>query len=205
MTTNPLLVTSTSDWRRWLSAHHDSDREVWLVIPHKTSTKTGPRYAEAIEHALCFGWIDSHARKHDDDSSLLRFTPRSPRGTWSAVNRERATRMESLGLMTTHGRALVDLAKSTGTWQVLPDDDTTVPTDLQEQLARNTTATTNFHAFPPSSKRLILQWVATAKKPETRRRRIDRTVELAALGIRANHPGVRLRDIAGGASAATCQ
>jgi uncharacterized protein YdeI (YjbR/CyaY-like superfamily) len=105
------------------------------------------------------------------------------------VNRQRAARMIEQGLMTEHGQHVIDKAKATGTWEVLPDSESSVvPGDLQQLLTRNEPARTNFDKFPPSSKRLILQWIATAKKPETRQRRITRTVDLAAMNIRANHP-----------------
>lgn len=190
---NTIFAGTTADWRAWLADHGRTEREVWLVIHHKDSGTPSVRYHEAIEHALCFGWIDSHARKHDEHSSRLRFTPRSPRGTWSRVNRERAADLIERGLMTEHGQAMIDLAKATGTWQVVPDDDVAaVPDDLCGPLERDATAGANFHRFPPSSKRLILEWIASAKKPQTRQRRIARTVELAALNLRANHPGVRM-------------
>jgi uncharacterized protein YdeI (YjbR/CyaY-like superfamily) len=186
------LATTTDDWRAWLAQHGHAEREVWLIIHHAASATPSVRYHEAIEHALCFGWIDSHARKHDVDSSLLRFTPRSPRSTWSRVNRERAARMIEQGLMTERGQALVDLAQARGRWQVVPDDLTSaVPQDLRQALDVNVAASEQFARFPPSSLRLILEWVASAQRPETRRRRIERTVELAAIGVRANHPGTR--------------
>lgn len=175
-------ASTTAQWRAWLARNCRSEKEIWLVIYHKDSGTPSPRYHEAIEHALCYGWIDSHARKHDADSSVLRFTPRNPRSTWSEVNRERATRMIDQGLMTEHGQALIDLAKASGTWQVPP------AADLQEALDRNDAARTHFEAFPPSTKRLILDWITTAKRPETRRRRIDQTVTLAAANVRAR-PG----------------
>jgi uncharacterized protein YdeI (YjbR/CyaY-like superfamily) len=103
-----------------LAEHGRSEKEVWLVIHHKDSTTPSVRYHEAIEHALCYGWIDSHARKRDADSSLLRFTPRRPRSNWSRVNRERAARMIQLGLMTEHGQAAIDQATATGMWQESP-------------------------------------------------------------------------------------
>ncbi|WP_344394929.1 YdeI/OmpD-associated family protein [Actinomadura alba] len=196
------LASTSADWRAWLARNHRSAKEVWLVIHHKDSRTPSVRYHEAIEHALCYGWIDSHARKHDADSSRLRFTPRSPRSTWSRVNRRRAAKMIELGLMTEHGQAQIELARANGTWQVLPDaENSAVPDDLRESLDRNEAARGNFQKFPPSSKRLILQWIATAKRPETRRRRIDRTVDLAAVNIRANHPGVRMGGAVGSAGA----
>lgn len=181
---------TTADWRDWLARNSQSEKEIWLIIHHKDSGAPSPRYHEAIEQALCFGWIDGLHRKHDADSSRLRFTPRNPRSTWSRVNRERAANMIELGQMTPRGQALIDVAKATGTWQVVPDDGA-LPEDLREPLHRNEAARAAFEGFPPSSKRLILEWIATAKRPETRQRRIDRTVALAAVGIRANHPGVR--------------
>lgn len=175
---------TTDDWRAWLAEHGQSEREVWLIIHHKNSSTPSVRYHEAIEHALCYGWIDGLHRKHDAESSMLRFTPRSPRSSWSAVNRERAARMIEQGLMTEQGQAMIDLARAKGTWQVVPDG---VPDDLRKLLDRNPAAAENFARFPRSSKRLILEWIATAKKPETRQRRITETAELAADNIRANH------------------
>ena len=185
---------STAEWRDWLARHCRTEQEVWLVIHHRDSATPSVRYHEAIEHALCFGWIDSHARTVDADSSALRFTPRGPRSSWSRVNRDRAARMTEQGLMTEPGAAAIERAKAAGTWQVVPDDAATaVPADLRELLDADDAAQRNFARFPPSSRRLILEWIATAKRPETRRRRIDRTVELAAVNVRANHPGVRTR------------
>lgn len=190
-----VVASTTAEWRAWLADNSGTAKEAWLVIHHKDSGVPGPRYHEAIEQALCFGWIDGLHRKRDADSSQLRFTPRKPRSTWSRVNRERATRMIGAGQMTEPGQAMIDLAQATGTWQVLPDSAAAaVPDDLRRLLDEDAAAGRNFDKFPPSSKRLILEWIATAKKPETRLRRISRTVELAARNIRANHPGVRARD-----------
>jgi uncharacterized protein YdeI (YjbR/CyaY-like superfamily) len=186
------VASTIADWRAWLARNCRSEKEVWLVIHHKDSGTPSVRYHEAIEHALCYGWIDSQARKRDADSSRLRFIPRSPHSTWSRVNRQRAAKMIELGLMTEPGQAMIDLARTNGTWQLLPDEQTSaIPDDLQELLDRNEAARHNFQTFPPSSKRLILEWIATAKRPDTRRRRINQTVDLAAVNIRANHPGVR--------------
>jgi uncharacterized protein YdeI (YjbR/CyaY-like superfamily) len=107
---NTLIARTTSDWRSWLAQHSGSEREVWLVIYHKRSRTPGVRYHEAIEHALCYGWIDSQARKRDADSFYLRFTPRTRRSTWSRLNRQRAAKMIELGLMTAHGQRLLDAA-----------------------------------------------------------------------------------------------
>jgi uncharacterized protein YdeI (YjbR/CyaY-like superfamily) len=183
---NTFSASTADDWRAWLARNCQSEKEVWLVIYRKDSRTPSVRYHEAIEHALCYGWIDSQARKRDTDSSHLRFTPRNPGSTWSRVNRQRAAKMTALGLMTQHGQTLIELARANGTWQVLPDaQSSAIPGDLQELLDRNEAACRNFQAFPPSSKRLILEWIATAKRPDTRRRRINQAVSLAAMNIRA--------------------
>ncbi|MBK1783353.1 YdeI/OmpD-associated family protein [Prauserella cavernicola] len=188
-----LRASGPAEWRAWLERHSGSEREVWLVIENRASATPSVRYHEAIEHALCFGWIDSQARKRDATSTLLRFTPRNPRGTWSRVNRERAARMIEQGLMTERGLAAIELAKRRGTWQLVADDeDLAVPDDLRRALDADPEAARHFAQFPPSSRRLILEWVAGAKKPRTRARRIERTATLAARGVRA-HPGARAR------------
>jgi uncharacterized protein YdeI (YjbR/CyaY-like superfamily) len=195
MSETTFAPSDVAQWRDWLTRHAQSEKEIWLVVEHKDSDAPSPRYHEAIEQALCFGWIDGLHRKHTDHSSRLRFTPRRPSSSWSAVNRERAERMSEQGLMTEQGQALIDLAKASGTWQVVPSDVSAVPDDLRDALRSNDPAGKHFDAFPPSSRRLILEWIVTAKKPETRRRRIDRTVELAAVGLRANQPGARSKPV----------
>lgn len=188
-------ASTTGEWRAWLARNCQVETEAWLVIHHKDSGRPGPRYHEAVEQALCFGWIDGLHRRRDADSSQLRFTPRNPRSTWSRTNRQRVATMIARGLMTEHGQALIDVAKAQGTWDAVPDAESpAVPDDLRELLDRNDAARQTFDNFPPSSKRLVLQWIATAKRPDTRQRRIRRTVDLAAVNIRANHPGVRMGD-----------
>jgi uncharacterized protein YdeI (YjbR/CyaY-like superfamily) len=109
-----VIGSSLETWREWLSANSRTETEAWLVIQHKKSGVPSIRMHEAMEQALCFGWIDSVHQKHDATSSRLRFSPRRPRSTWSALNRERAGRMIADGLMTEHGQAMIDLAKATG-------------------------------------------------------------------------------------------
>ncbi|KZB86893.1 YdeI/OmpD-associated family protein [Amycolatopsis regifaucium] len=184
----PTFTAATpAEWRAWLSENADTGKAVWLIIQHKDSGVPGVAVHEAMEQALCFGWIDGLHRKNDAGSSRLRFTPRDPRSSWSRVNRERAARLTAAGLMTARGQAMIDLAKEKGRWQVVPDG-AGVPEDLRARLDEDDAARTHFEKFPPSSKRLILEWILTAKKPETRERRIARTVELAAVNRRANHP-----------------
>jgi len=116
------VVASTAGaWRAWLARNGRSAQEVWLVLYHQDSGTPGLRYHEAVEQALCFGWIDGLRRARDADSSQLRFTPRTARSTWSRVNRQRAATMIELGLMTEPGQSAIDRAKAAGTWQLPPD------------------------------------------------------------------------------------
>lgn len=110
-------ASDTAEWRNWLAENAESAKEIWLVIHHKDSPLPSPRYHEAIEQALCFGWIDSHARKNDQDSSLLRFSPRRARSNWSKLNRQRAAKMIEQGLMTEAGQAAIAMAMAKGTWE----------------------------------------------------------------------------------------
>ena|SRR5437763_12393718 len=117
------VMASTADgWRAWLAANGQTAREVWLVLQHSGSGAPGLRYHEAVEQALCFGWIDGLHRRRDADSSQLRFTPRTARSRWSRLNRQRAAKMIELGQMTEHGQAAIEWAKAAGTWLVLPDE-----------------------------------------------------------------------------------
>lgn len=187
-----IVASSAAQWRGWLAANGQTEKEVWLIIHHKDSGTPSLRYAEAIEHALCFGWIDGLHKKRDAESSQLRFTPRKPSSSWSKVNRERAENMIAKGLMAEPGQALIDLAKSQGTWEVVVDGEgSALPADLQKALDANDAARGYFEKFPPSARRLILEWIVTAKRPETRERRIEKSVALAAQNIRANNPGTR--------------
>jgi uncharacterized protein YdeI (YjbR/CyaY-like superfamily) len=107
-------------WRKWLKKNSQSEKSVWLILYHKKSKVQCININDATEEALCFGWIDSLAKKRDAESFYLTFTPRNPKKSkWSKPNRERAERMIEQGLMTAHGQQLIDIAKQTGTWQSL--------------------------------------------------------------------------------------
>ncbi|WP_410640410.1 YdeI/OmpD-associated family protein [Amycolatopsis sp. lyj-346] len=184
-----LEVTSAAEWRSWLAASGATQESVWLVIRRKASAVPGVRIHEAMEQALCFGWIDSKALRRDAESTYLCFTPRKPASTWSRVNRERVARLTAAGLMTPAGQAVIELARRTGTWDVLAEaQDGVVPADLRSALEEDAVALRCFEGFPPSSRRMILEWIARAKRPETRQRRIAETVELARENRRAAHP-----------------
>jgi uncharacterized protein YdeI (YjbR/CyaY-like superfamily) len=176
------------EWRQWLTKNHQSEKSVWLIIYHKSSATPSVYYEEAVEEALCFGWIDSIAHKRDTESKYQFFAVRKPKSNWSKANRERVERMMAKKQMKPAGLAMVELAKKNGTWTALVDvQNSVIPPDLQAAFKKNKTAFKNFEAFPPSSKRIILEWILNAKKPETREQRIKQTVELAEKNIKANH------------------
>ena len=180
-----LEFEDVATWRAWLAAHGGTAPQIWLAV-HR---RGGPSHAEAVEQALCFGWIDSLARRRDADSFLQRFSPRRAGSRWSEVNRGRVARLTEAGLMATPGLAAVERAKADGTWQLHPSGAELA--ELERRLDANAAARAQFDGFPPSSRRLILTWIAAAKRPQTRLQRVERTVALAAAGIRAAHPPVQ--------------
>lgn len=170
-----------------MEKNHQSEKSVWLIIYHKKSTISSCKYEEAVEEALCFGWIDSITKKRDQESSFQYFSIRKPKSNWSKSNRDRVAKLTALGLITERGQKMIDLAKQTGTWEALVDvQNLVIPDDLQLLLNKNKNALNYFLAFSPSSRRGILEWILNAKKAETRQKRIEETVQLAAENIKAN-------------------
>jgi uncharacterized protein YdeI (YjbR/CyaY-like superfamily) len=178
-------------WRRWLEKNHSRAEGVWLVTLKK-SANVPPRreridYDAAVEEALCFGWVDSLPRKLDDTRSMLYFAPRKPRSGWSRPNKERVARLVAAGLMAPAGLAKIEGAKADGSWSKLDEvEDLVIPDDLRAALKANPSATKHFDAFPRSVKRGILEWITSAKRPETRAKRVLETATLAARNERAN-------------------
>ena len=182
-------VADRAAWRRWLRAHHDSSTGVWVLVRKTGGKRPGVSYVEVVEEALCFGWIDSRANPVDEDRYRLTMTPRKPGSVWSASNKERVARLSAAGKMAAAGLAVVERAKADGSWDALSAVEALeVPEDLAAALAANPTAAHHFEVFPPSSKKMILYWIASAKRPQTRARRVEETVRLAAENLRANEP-----------------
>ena len=178
-------ASTRAEWRAWLAEHHATSTGVWLVIHKKNSVETGVGYEEAVEEALCFGWIDSKTQSLDETRFKQIFTPRKPRSVWSRSNKERVARLIEQGLMTPPGLAAIELARANGSWSSYDAiDELAVPDDLAAALAANPVAGQHWQNFSASAKKAILYWIATAKRPDTRARRIGRTVELAAQNIR---------------------
>jgi uncharacterized protein YdeI (YjbR/CyaY-like superfamily) len=175
-------------WRTWLTKNAEPTSNIWLIIYHKNASTPSLTYDEAVEEALCFGWIVSKPNKRDQESYYLFFAQRKHKSNWSKANRERAEKLIQSNQMTKKGLEMIDLAKKTGTWLALKEVQASIlPDDLIIALAKNKIAKQNFDSFPPSSKRIILEWILNAKKEETRIKRIQETTALAAKGIKANH------------------
>lgn len=180
-------VESRAAWRAWLAAHHAASPGVWCVTWKQGSG--GPRvpYDDVVEEALCFGWVDSLPRKLDDRRTMLLVTPRKRGSAWSALNKDRVERLTAAGLMAPAGLAAVDAARADGSWaRIDAAQALEVPDDLATALAGNADAARHWAAFPPSARRGILEWIAQARRPETRAARVATTVAEAAANRRAN-------------------
>ena len=174
-------------WRKWLKENHQAEQNVWLIFYKKATGKPTLKIGEAIDVALCFGWVDSKSNTRDEESYYTYFSKRNPKSNWSRVNKEKIARLEAAGLMEEAGLALVEEAKLNGCWTALDDvENLIVPDDLAAALDATPNAREHYEAFPRSAKRAILEWILSAKRPETRARRITKTAELAAQNIRAN-------------------
>lgn len=182
-----ITAKDSTEWRDWLKQHHATEKSIWLIIYHKQSSRPSVYYDEAVDEALCYGWIDSKPNKRDGESYYQFFSGRNPKSNWSKVNKKKIERLISAGKVSDAGMEMIRIAKETGTWTALEQvDQLIVPEDMQLLFAQNPIAFKNWEKFPPSTKRGILEWIFNAKKSETRQKRIRETVELAKDNIRAN-------------------
>jgi uncharacterized protein YdeI (YjbR/CyaY-like superfamily) len=168
------------DLEAWLEENHDSSDGVWLKIAKKGAEEPSVTYGEALELALCFGWIDSQKRGFDDQHFLQRFTPRRPRGRWSKINREKAEALIGAGKMRSTGLAEVEAAKADGRWEAAYEGQgsATVPPDLQRELEANPAAAEFFAELDSANRYAIVYRLAEAKKSETRERRLRKFVAM---------------------------
>jgi len=171
------------EWRAWLERNHGSSAGVWLAVGKKGNHTTTLTYDDAVEEALCFGWIDGQTKTLDDQRYRQLITPRKPGSGWAKSNKERVARLKAEGLMATAGLTAVESAMADGSWTLLDDvENLVVPHDLATALEDVPTAASNFAALSPTARKLALYWIATAKRPQTRARRIAETVAAAVEG-----------------------
>ena len=184
-----LHMETREEWRAWLERNHGDADGVWLVSWKKATGKPFVPYPDTVDEALCFGWIDSRPNRLDEQRAMRLFTPRNPRSPWSRINKEKIARLVEEGRMTEAGMRLVEAARENGSWTVGDEiEDLVIPPDLASALAGNAAAKAFFDSFPSSSKKNILWWLKSARRPETRAQRVSKTVVLAAENRMANHP-----------------
>lgn len=177
-----LFFESAAAWDAWLAAHHDGSRGVWLKIAKKGSGIPGVDYSQALDVALCHGWIDGQKGRHDDAYWLQRFTPRRPGSRWSRINTQRAEALIQAGRMRPAGMQEVEQARADGRWEAAYASQSTaaVPDDLAAALAASPRAAAFFATLDSANRYAILYRVADAKRPETRARRIATFVAMLA-------------------------
>ncbi|MEH2463187.1 YdeI/OmpD-associated family protein [Nostoc sp.] len=172
---------SHEEWRKWLEKNHRTSFGVWLIYYKVKTGKPSVRYSEAVKAALCFGWIDSKVKSLDEERYMQTFTPRKPKSVWSKLNKQYIEELIEQGLMTITGLQKIEAAKQDASWNTLDAIKALIiPLDLKQALEANTTAKEYFEAFNNSSKKNILFWIESAKRPETRLRRIEQTVNSTA-------------------------
>lgn len=177
-----LTPATRADWRGWLASNHDRQVGLWVVYRKKSSSLDGPVYHDLVEEALCFGWIDSQARRVDDDRVMQWFSPRRKGGLWSALNKQRIERLVGEGLMTEVGQATIDEAKADGSWSQIDEVDALIiPPDLEAAFDDAPEAKAAFQTLSESAKKQFLWSIHSAKRPATRANRIEETVRQLSL------------------------
>ena len=176
----PLYFITRDAWRAWLEVNHGTAREAWLVIYKKHTGQPGLSLEEAVEEALCFGWIDGVLKPIDEEKYALRYSPRKKGSIWSETNKRRVRKLIKQGRMTEAGLAQVKEAKANGQWRAaaLREDTTNIPADLKTALKADRQTWRKFERLAPSHKRQFIYWIASAKTDKTRQRRIRETIRL---------------------------
>jgi uncharacterized protein YdeI (YjbR/CyaY-like superfamily) len=178
----PLHFQDRDAWRQWLEHNHAERNEAWLVILKNQAAGPGIHYEEAVEEALCYGWIDSFMKGAPGDSYFLRFSPRKPGSLWSVSNQQRVERLLAQGKMTEAGLAKVQEARENGEWQaaIRREDTSSLPEDLRRALESHPGAQANFDQLPALQKKQTLYWLASAKTEATRQKRLRQIIDRAA-------------------------
>jgi len=169
-------------WRAWLEEHHLTKQSVWVVFYAKSSPKPSISWSEAVDEALCFGWIDSKRIKIDAETSHQFFSKRKPKSTWSKINKEKVGVLISKGLMKKAGLDCIAVAKQNGSWTLLDEvEELTIPKDLEKASKKHRGAKAYFLSLSRSVQKMLLTSLVLARRPETRQKRVDEIAELAAL------------------------
>ncbi|AFY31020.1 YdeI family protein [Calothrix sp. PCC 7507] len=176
-----IYAMNRQEWRQWLEKNYDSSLGVWLIYYKVKSGQPSVQYSEAVKEALCFGWIDSKVKSLDENRYMQIFTPRKPKSVWSKLNKQYIAELIEQDLMTEAGLIKIAAAKQDGSWTSLDAIEALIiPPDLKQALAVNETANKYFEELSNSTKKNILFWIESAKRPETRWKRIEQTIISAA-------------------------
>jgi len=168
------------EWRRWLQQHHNTKQSIWLIYYKKKANTATITWSDAVDEALCFGWIDSTARPVDDERFMQFFTRRKANSVWSKINKGKVQRLINEGLMMQAGYKSIGVAKQNGSWSILDDvEELKIPKDLEKAFKSQPGSKAYFVGLSKSVKKSILQWLVLAKRPETRQKRITEIAELA--------------------------
>lgn len=166
--------TIQTDWKKWLEKNHLSKQSVWLVFYAKSSEKPSITWSEAVDIALCFGWIDSKKIKIDKETSHQFFSKRKPNSTWSKINKEKVRQLIDNGLMTQAGLDSIEIAKQNGSWTILDEvEELLIPNDLEKAFEKHKGSMDYFLSLSKTVKKMMLQSLVLAKRPETRQKRIN--------------------------------
>lgn len=180
--------TSKQDWRAWLTENHTLKQSIWVICYKKQANVPTISWSDAVDEALCFGWIDSTRRSIDSDKFIQFFTRRKPNSNWSKINKEKIERLIREGLMFQAGLESVERAKQNGSWNILDTvEELFIPEDLEIAFEANPGAKAYFLSLSKSVKKMILYWVVSAKRPETRQNRINEVAVLAAQNLKPKH------------------
>ena len=171
---------SSSDWRRWLDDHHHNSKSIWVVQFKQKSGKPSISWSEAVDEALCYGWIDSTRKSIDEESFMQLFTKRKPTSAWSKINKQKVEQLIKEGRMEEAGLKSIDIAKRNGSWAILDEvEELIVPADLQKAFDTNALAGEYFKNLSKSNRKIVLTAIAFAKRAETREKRINEFINLA--------------------------
>jgi uncharacterized protein YdeI (YjbR/CyaY-like superfamily) len=172
-------------WRKWLEKNHVSENSVWFIFYKKASNIPTVKYSDAVDTALCFGWIDSKQLPIDAEKYMQFFGKRKPKSVWSKVNKAKVEKLIAEGKMTKAGFESIEIAKQNGSWTILDDaENLVIPNDLEKEFKKYKNAKKKFIQLSRSDKRNILQWLTLAKRPETIQKRISEIDSLAELGLK---------------------
>ena len=178
-------VSNRAKWRAWLTAHHDTEAEIWLVYYKKGAGKASVDYEASVEEALCYGWVDSIIKKLDETKYVRKFTPRKDDSKWSPSNIKRIKKLLKEGLMTEHGLQKVEAAKRSGKWDdpvQSPELNFEMHPEFARALVRNKRAKETFKSLAPTYQKQYLGWIEVAKKSETKSKRIREAIRLLEIG-----------------------